>query len=385
MRILHTSDWHLGRTLHKVALADVQAAVMIQIGQIAREQHVDLIVVAGDVFDHAVPSAAALQLLETTLVDLLEVAPVVMTAGNHDSLPRLGYGSRLMSSRLTLSTRVEDVGSAVVFEDAHGPVRVYPIPYLHPESAREVLAADDQSLPATHHAVLTAAMDRIRADLAEYQGARSVVLAHAWVAGGVGSDSERDVSVGGLGTVGSEVFQGVDYVALGHLHGRQEPRGVGQTRLRYCGSPLRYSFSEAQQTKSVCIVDLGPQGVTTITDVPLTQPRQMANLRGLMAELLDDELFVDDLESWVSITVTDDRRPTAMWQRLQQRFPHALQIRHDPACGFVAAPHGQVSREQKPLEVAAEFVQYVTNGDIEEAETAAFDAAVQALRGRDSA
>lgn len=379
MRILHTSDWHLGRTLHKASLAQAQRAAMAQICGIAEEQEVGLVVVSGDVFDHAVPSADSLELLEQTLAGLLDVAPVVVTAGNHDSLRRLGYGARLFSERLHLRTRTDEVGRPVVVDG----VRVYPIPYLHPETARMDLSGDDEPLPATHHAVLTAAMDRVRADLAGHPDATSVVLAHAWVAGGGTSDSERDVSVGGLGTVGPEVFDGVDYVALGHLHRPQEVRAGGRTRLRYSGSPLRYSFSEADHVKSVSVVDLGSQEVVGIREVPITQPRPMLNVRGLLTELLDPDVHPHGPDAWVSAVVTDERRPSQLWPRLQERFPHLLQVRHEPPGRATAAGPGPRRGEQKPLEVAAEFVEYVTNGPIEAGESEAFDQAVQVVRGRE--
>lgn len=384
MRILHTSDWHIGRTLHKVSLLDAQRVAMSQIREHAANENVDLIVVSGDVFDHAVPSAESLALLEETLGELIEVAPVVITAGNHDSLKRLGYGSKLFKQRLSVRTRTEGVGEGLGFADEHGPVRVYPIPYLHPDTARHLLGSDDEPLSATHTAVLLEAMRRVRDDLAAHPGARSVVLAHAWVAGGAGSDSERDISIGGLGTVSTEVFAGVDYVALGHLHGPQEPASPdGHTRLRYCGSPLRYSFSEANHDKSVSLVDLGPNGVEEIRELPIEQPRAMANLRGLMAELLDPELHGEHLDAWVSVVVTDERRPSQMWPRIQDRFPYALHVHHESGNSHGRAVPAANTARQKPGEVAAEFVKYVTNGEIEVAEAEAFDAAVQAVRGRE--
>ncbi len=378
MRILHTSDWHLGRTLHKVSLAEAQEEAMRQIGLIASDEDVDLIVVAGDVFDHAIPSADALDLLERTLASLLTVAPVVVTAGNHDSLRRLGYGSSLFTAGLHVCTTIEQIDRPVVLDD----VRVYPIPYLHPDGARVDLRPEDP-LPATHHAVLTEAMDRVRADLAAHPGVRSVVLAHAWVAGGGTSDSERDVSVGGLGVVSPAVFDGVDYVALGHLHRPQDVRSGSGTRLRYCGSPLRYSFSEADDVKTVSIVDLDDTGVT-VREVAVPQPRPMRVLRGLLAELLDPELHTDATHAWVSAVVTDDRRPSQMWPRMQERFPHLLALRHEPT-RIIDLRERPVAAEQKPLEVAADFVEYVTNGPIEPGESDAFDAAVQILRGREQA
>ncbi|MEZ5187051.1 MAG: exonuclease SbcCD subunit D [Candidatus Nanopelagicales bacterium] len=386
MRILHTSDWHLGRTLHKVSLAQAQAVAMAHICQVAVEEAVDLIVVSGDVFDHAVPSAEALEQLEATLSDLVEVAPTVVTAGNHDSLRRLGYGSRLFTERLFLRTRTEDIGSGLEFTDQFGAVTVYPIPYLHPDTARHVLAPDDDPLPATHAAVMAAAMARVEADMKRRpEPSRSVVLAHAWVAGAGVSDSERDISVGGLGTIGCDVFSGVDYVALGHLHSPQEPRTTGsRTRLRYSGSPLRYSFSEAEHEKSVTIVELGADGVDDIRERTIPQPREMANLSGLMDELLDPALYAEHTDSWVSVTVTDHRRPSQMWPRIQQRFPHALLVRHEPADGWVRSAPTTRTGEQKPSEVAGDFVEYVTNGQIQAGEAAAFDRAVQAVRAEES-
>jgi len=385
MRILHTSDWHLGRTLHKVSLVDAQRSAMEQIVRIAEDEGVDLVVVSGDVFDHAVPSAEALELLESTLSRLVGIAPTVVTAGNHDSLRRLGYGSRLFTERLFLRTRLDEIGRALTFADEHGQVRVYPIPYLHPDTARHVLVdGPDQELPATHMAVMTAAMRKVREDLASAGESRSVVLAHAWVAGAAATDSERDIAVGGLGTVASDVFTGVDYVALGHLHRPQEPSSPRPgTYLRYSGSPLRYSFSEAAQEKSVSIVELDAQGVRSVRERSIDQPRAMANLRGLMAELLDPQEFVEAVDAWVSVTVIDDRRPTQMWPRIQQRFPHALLVRHEPAGGIRSASGGSV-REQKPSEVAGEFVKYVTNGEIRPDEARAFDDAVQTVRSQEA-
>lgn len=388
MRILHTSDWHLGRTLHKVSLREAQESAMAQIAQIAEDEAVDLIVVSGDVFDHAVPSAQALELLESTLSRLVHVAPTVVTAGNHDSLRRLSYGSRLFTPGLCLRTRVEEIGRGEHFADKHGPVHVYAIPYLHPDTARHQLVdPQGEEMPATHAAVMAAAMDRVREDLGRQSArGRCIVLAHAWVAGGGVTDSERDISIGGLGTIPTEVFAGVDYVALGHLHRPQEPSGVGSgTRLRYSGSPLRYSFSEASHSKSVTIVDLGAKGVADIREVPIAQPRAMANLRGLMTELLDPELFGEHIESWVSVIVTDDRRPSQMWPRIQQRFPHALVVRHEPGQGIPAGQPGAHAAQQKPSEVVGEFVEYVTNGEIEAGEAQAFDTAVQDVRAQESA
>ena len=255
MRILHTSDWHLGRSFHRVNLLAAQEAFVDHLVDTARAERVDAVVVAGDVYDRAVPPLPAVELFDEALHRLAGIGvPTVMISGNHDSARRLGVGARLMAgSGIHLRTSPGDCAVPVVLRDAHGEVAFYGLPYLEPALVREELGARR----ADHAAVLGAAMDRVRADLAAHPaGTRSVVLAHAFVTGGAACDSERDITAGGVAAVPAEVFDGVDYVALGHLHGSQ----VISDRVRYCGSPLAYSFSEAGHRKSMWLVDLGRSG-----------------------------------------------------------------------------------------------------------------------------
>ncbi|MFL6286975.1 MAG: exonuclease SbcCD subunit D [Actinomycetes bacterium] len=377
MRLLHTSDWHLGRGLHGLDLHDAQVKMVQQLSTVVSEYAVDAVIVAGDVFDRAVPPVAAVRLWGDALRPLAEQVPVIVVSGNHDSAVRLGSGADLYRDGVHLCTEISDVGRPVLLSDENGPVAIYPIPFLDPDLARHSLRASDEPLERSHAAVLAEAMNRVRSDLekrrASNANTRSVVVAHAFVTAGAPpekTDSERDIRVGGVDSVPVSVFDGVDYVALGHLHGAQK---VDADRVRYSGSPLRYSFSEARQRKQVLLVDLGDQGVTRVESVPLDQPRDMAVLGGTLDELLTSAELDQHVESWVQVTVTDTERPSELRSRLLDRFPHALSIRHEPLLGPLAAgTPADVRVPSEPDEVVAAFVHYVTGGHITDDELRAF-------------
>lgn len=361
MRLLHTSDWHLGRTLHGVDLLEHQAAYLDHLVDVVRTEGVDAVVVAGDVYDRAIPPVEAVTLLSDTLARLAELTTVVVTSGNHDSATRLGFGAGLMRDRVRLRTRVAALDEPVEL----GDVLVYGLPYLDPDGCRAELApvAEDGTrmlLARSHAAVTTAAMARVRADAARRApGSRVVVAAHAFVVGGRASESERDIRVGGVDHVPADVFAGADYVALGHLHGPQAVTGPEGTVLRYSGSPLAYSFSERHQTKSSVLVDLA--GATPTTElVPAPVPRRLHDLTGHLDDLLgaDAAAHADD---WVRVTVTDAARPADLFRRVRQRFPHALVVQHRPERG-ADAPVGPVlvTAAADPVEVAADFVAHVS-------------------------
>jgi exonuclease SbcD len=224
---------------------------------------------------------------------------------------------------------------------------------------------------------MAAAMERVRDDLANRPpGTRSVVVAHAFVVGGLASESERSIVVGGVDSVAASTFDGVDYVALGHLHGAQQPRGSAGTVLRYSGSPLRYSFSELTHTKSVSLVDLEPGQPVRVTDVPLRQPRAMAELTGTLAELLADDRHVED---WVQVTVTDRSRPDQLFDRLKSHFPHLLRMMHAPAGARPAGTAAPVSAPApNPRQLGADFIEHVTGLAALDLELDLFEQAYQA-------
>ncbi|MEU5659803.1 exonuclease SbcCD subunit D [Streptomyces sp. NPDC047737] len=359
MRILHTSDWHLGRSFHRVAMLDAQAAYLDHLVETVREQAVDVVVVAGDVYDRAVPPLSAVQLFDDALHRLAAAGvPTVMISGNHDSARRLGVGAGLIArAGIHLRTDPEDCATPVVLHDTHGDVVFYGLPYLEPGLVKDTLGASK----AGHEAVLTAAMDRVRAELASRSGGtRSVVLAHAFVAGGEPSDSERDITVGGVAAVPAGVFDGVDYVALGHLHGCQ----TVTERVRYSGSPLAYSFSEHTHRKTMWLIDLGAGGDLVAERVDCPVPRPLARLRGRLGTLLEDPAAERHRDSWVEATLTDPVRPDDPMARLLERFPHTLSLVFEPerAPEDPAASYAQRLKGRDDHQIAEDFVAHVRGG-----------------------
>ncbi|WP_448626983.1 exonuclease SbcCD subunit D [Geodermatophilus sp. URMC 64] len=355
MRLLHTSDWHIGRSLHGTDLLAEQERVLGGLAEVVRAEGVDAVVVAGDVYDRAVPSADATAVLDRVLTRLRAAgARVVLTPGNHDSARRLAFGAGLMAvSGVHLRTAVAALDEPVLLADEHGEVAVYGLPYLEPEVARAELGVPDARGSA---AVLAAAMERVRADLFLRPGARSVVLAHAFVGGGVPSDSERDICVGGVDLVPAEVFDGVDYVALGHLH---RPQTL-TPRLRYSGSPLAYSFGEAGQAKQAWLVDLDAGGLTDVRAVPLPAPRELTVLTGELAELLADPALAAVEDHFVSARLTDAERPVDPMRRLQARFPHCVHLEWTGSgAGADGRSYQERLRGRSDLEVTREFVAHV--------------------------
>src|SRR5499425_1431617 len=242
MRLIHTSDWHLGRTLHGESLLEHQAAFLDWLLGQAVTHQADAVVVAGDVYDRAVPPQDAVALLDKTLVAFARAGiPVVLTSGNHDSAIRLGFAAGLTEAAgVHLRTEVADITRPVIVPDAHGEVGIYGIPYLLPDAVMDELGAEH-----SHTSVLAAASARIRADASARGLSRTVVLAHALVTGAQLSESERDIRVGGIADAPAAVLAGCCYLALGHLHGPQRvPVAGSTTTARYSGSPLAFSFAE---------------------------------------------------------------------------------------------------------------------------------------------
>ena len=395
MRFLHTSDWHLGRTLHGVGLHEAQAEVLDRVCALVEDPPdgvpVDAVLVAGDVYDRAVPPVESVRLFERTVARLAQATTVVVTSGNHDSAIRLGYGASLFTDRVRMITEIDLIDRPVLVTGSDGVrAAVYGIPYLDPDHGRVALADGDEPLPRSHQAVVSAACDRIRADLAGRTGMRGVVLAHAFVAGAEPSDSERSIMVGGVDRVAGTVFAGIDYAALGHLHGPQAPAGAEGSVVRYSGSPLRYSFSEQDHAKVVLLVDLPEQGDAVVTPVEIPQPRPMATLRGTLEELLEDPDHTRHEDSWVRITVTDRVRPDALMDRLRSRYGHVLQVFHEPEGAVTRTRNGTTAvTERDPRTLGADFIAHVTKVAATDAEvdvfTAGYEAAMAAERAEEMA
>jgi exonuclease SbcD len=368
VRILHTSDWHLGRTLHGEDLHAHHAAFLDHLVDLVREREVDVVLVAGDVYDRAVPGVPTVRLLSEALGRLSALATVIVTPGNHDSAARLGFASALLRDGLRILASTETLDVPVMIDDADGPVAFYGVPYLDPDAVRATLAADGAPpLPRSHEAVLGAAMDRVRADAAGRPGARVVVVAHAFVTGAEPSESERDIRVGGFDQVPASAFQGADYVALGHLHGAQEVRAE-RPRIRYSGSPLAFSFGERRQRKSSALVELAGDGSTTVELIDAPVPRRLAEVTGSLAEIVDGR-HADLADAWVRVHVTDPVHPPHLVARVREALPHALVVLHEPEGRVEGVRSRVVDATTDPLEVAADFVAYATGAPPTEPES----------------
>jgi DNA repair protein SbcD/Mre11 len=384
MRLMHTSDWHLGRTLHGENLLGYQEAFLDWLLAQAVRHQVDAVLVAGDVYDRAVPPVDAVRLLDAALLRFSQASiPMVLTSGNHDSAVRLGFGAGLSeAAHIHLRTSLADAARPVLLDDEHGPVAIYGIPYLLPDA---VLAELDCA--RSHQGVLTAVTARIRQDAADRGIDRAVVMAHAFVTGARPADSERDIRVGGIADVPADVFGGFSYAALGHLHGQQQ---VGPA-VRYSGSPLAFSFGEKNQAKSVTLAELDGAGQVTVTQLATPVPRPLREVRGRLDDLLDRAEAGGDLAdlagAWVKIVLTDPVRPAAPMERLREKWPHTLVLDFDPDGGLpgAAVDLERLAAATDPVEICGLFVEFTSGGPPDDAQRAVLRAAVEAAQHAEAA
>ncbi|GAB3128261.1 exonuclease SbcCD subunit D [Glaciibacter psychrotolerans] len=358
MKILHTSDWHIGRTFHTHSTLGHLREVLDALVEIVRSQGVDVVAVSGDIFDSATPAADSYALLEHALRAIRKAgAVVVMTSGNHDSATRLGFQSEWASfADIHVVTRYNQYLEPVTIADAEGPVNFYGIPYLEPALIRHHYP---DVVLRTHEQVLGFAMQQIRADLT-VRGGRSVVLSHCFAAGVNASDVERDISAGGLDLVPASVFDGPDYVALGHIHGRST---ISQ-RVRYSGAPLHYSFSEAGKPRGGWLVELGATGLDSVDWVDLPVPRRLSVLTGDLDDLLTDDTYAENENDWVSAILTDQVRPLDAMRALQKRFPYCVALEHRPSvtAATTTTTYAERVRAKSDPDIVAGFLELVRNG-----------------------
>lgn len=383
MRFLHTSDWHLGRNLAGHDLSEAQQVAVDAIVDTAIDRQVQAFVIAGDIFDRAFPSVNDIRRLNHALTRVHQAGiPIICTAGNHDEGARLAAFMNLLDHTVTVVGEYGQVGHAVELRDEHGPVIFYPLPYLDPDGARRDLApSPDQLLPRSHEAVMSEAMRRVREDLVVRKqsnaSTRAVVIAHAFVVTGKEtaeelldeqSQSERNIEVGGVPSVPSGVFDGVDYVALGHLHG---PRNIGSGTspyLRYSGSILRYSLSEMNHEKSCTVVDIDAKGKCTLEVVPIPQPAGMARLRGELVELLSNK-YVKHYEDFVELLLTDERLPENCLAQLGTRYSRIMRAVPDRAnhLGIAEPMTLEMFDVVKPIDTLRNFYQLTRKAEPSEA------------------
>lgn len=400
MRILHTSDWHLGRSLHGADLSEAADAFLEWLIAYIQANPVDALLVSGDIFDRALPPIASLRRLSSALETLCDLTTVVITPGNHDSATRLGFAARLIQPQLRIISDVADIGRPVEIGTGDNGALIYPLPYLEPDLTRHSLSHDDDLVARSHEAVISAALRRIRSDLyvrrAQGDQRAAICMVHAFISGGAPSDSERDIQVGGVDSIPAAIFDSLggnhhegdtyshctlSYIAAGHLHRAQNISGA-TVPIRYSGSPLAYSFSEVGVKKSVTIVTLSEGKVQQIDCVEIPEFRPLAQIRDSLENLLSPT-YEWAQQSWLHITVTDTHRPPELVTRLRDHFPYALVILHEGAVtGDILPSASIVGRTTR--EIAQSFFSDVGGRDLNADEHALLDDILTAMRSKDS-
>lgn len=365
MKLIHLSDLHIGKRVHERSMLDDQRTVLEQILRLIAAEAPDGVLIAGDVYDKPVPPAEAVQVFDDFLVRLAAAVPAVfLISGNHDSAERLAFGARLMAQSGVYVAPVYD-GSVVchTLRDEWGDVDIFLLPFLKPAQVRPHFS---EQMIESYTDALRCVVDA----MPRREGARRVLVTHQFVTGATRCDSE-EISVGGSDNVDAAVFDGFDYVALGHLHGAQS---VGRETVRYCGTPLKYSFSEAAQQKSLTVVELGAPGDVRVRTCPLTPLHDMREIRGKYMELTARDFYSTlNTQDYFHVTLTDEQDIPEAIARLRTVYPNILRLDYDNARTRASAePLGTAQVERRsPLELFGELYER-QNGQPMSAEQQAF-------------
>lgn len=325
MKFLHISDLHIGKRVNEFSMIEDQKYILKEILRIADDELVQGIFIAGDVYDKPVPSAEAVQVFDWFLTELADrEKKVFVVSGNHDSAERIAFGAQLMSVREVYVSPVYDGKvKKIALTDEYGELNVYLLPFIKPAVVRHALEKElTDHLPETYHDAVKLAVARMEIDTTK----RNILLAHQFVTGAGRCDSE-EVSVGGLDNVDAEIFESFDYAALGHIH---SPQSVKRETVRYCGTPLKYSFSEAEQEKSVTVVECLEKGQVEVRTIPLVPLHDMRKLRGTYLEVTARSFYQDmNTEDYVQITLTDEEDVPDGLQKLRIIYPNLMQLEYD--------------------------------------------------------
>lgn len=350
MKLIHLSDLHLGKRVNEFSMIDDQRHVLDQILRVIDAERPDAVLIAGDVYDKPVPTAEAVALLDWFLVELSgRQLQVFVISGNHDSAERMAFGGRLMEqSGVHLAPVYDGTVARWTLTDEHGPVHLYLLPFVKPVHVRRCFPEREIE---TYTDAVAAAVKAMDVDPA----ARNVLVTHQFVTGAARCESE-EVSVGGSDNVDASVFDGFDYVALGHLHG---PQTVGRETVRYCGTPLKYSFSEVHHKKSVTVVELGEKGTVTVRTVPLTPRRDLVELRGAYEEVTRRDFYEGNgyQDSYVHITLTDEEDVPDALGKLRLIYPYLMKLDYDNQRTHAAGvgDEGGDLQRKSPMELLEEF------------------------------
>lgn len=328
MKFLHISDLHIGKRVNEFSMIEDQKYILNQILRIAEREQAAAVLIAGDIYDKPMPSAEAVQMFDWFLTGLADLGKtVIAVSGNHDSPERIAFGGALMRGRgVYVSPVYRGEALEVELRDEYGDISVHLLPFLKPATLRHALEGrqeeEENRLPESYQEALEIAVKRMEIDVKK----RNILVAHQFVTGAGRCDSE-EVSVGGLDNVDASVFDDFDYVALGHIH---SPQSVGRETVRYCGTPLKYSFSEAEQEKSVTVLEMGEKGDVVLSTVPLVPLRDMRKIRGSYGEVMSRSFYQDtNTEDYVQITLTDEEDIPDGLQKLRTVYPNLMQVAYD--------------------------------------------------------
>lgn len=328
MKLLHISDLHIGKRVNEFSMLEDQKYILRQILAVADDCKADGVMIAGDIYDKPVPSAEAVAVFDWFLTELADRGKqVYAVSGNHDSAERIAFGAQLMSGRGVFVSPVYRGETAMyTAQDSYGELCIYLLPFIKPAVVRHALEGtpemDGKTLPESYQDAVRLAVERMGVDCSK----RNILIAHQFVTGAGRCDSE-EVSVGGLDNVDADVFDAFDYVALGHIH---SPQYLKRETVRYCGTPLKYSFSEAEQEKSVTVVELGGKGQVEISTVPLVPLHDLRRIRGTYMEVTARDFYRDtDTEDYVQITLTDEEDIPDGLQKLRVIYPNLMRLEYD--------------------------------------------------------
>lgn len=358
MKLMHLSDLHIGKRVNEFSMIEDQQYILKQILDIARTEHISGILLAGDVYDKPIPPAEAVQVLNDFLTELSEWGiKVFLISGNHDSAQRLSFGAQLMQSAgVYVSSVFEKEVQSVTLQDEYGKVTIHLLPYLNPSIVRHSF---EEETIETYQDAVRVVLEHMQVDTKK----RNVLVAHQFVTGAGRCESE-EILVGGLDNVDASLFDAFDYVALGHIH---SPQYIGRKTLRYCGTPLKYSFSEAEQEKSVTIVELGAKGEILIHTVPLTPLRDMRKLRGSYMELTARSYYQDmNVEDYFQITLTDEEDILDGVQKLRTIYPNLMRLTYDNTRTRENRAITVEERERTEIEAFEEFYELQNNQPMSE-------------------
>lgn len=363
MKILHLSDLHFGKRLNNFSLLEDQYHVNRQIFKLAKDTHIEAVIIAGDVFDRQIPSAGAVQLFDDFLNFWAELnLPVFIISGNHDSAERLSFGAHIFSqNNIYISPVYNGQIEPISLNDAYGKINFYLLPFIKPATVRPFFP--DEKINSYTEAVQT-----VLNNLPLNKDERNILIAHQFVTGAVLSDSE-EIVVGGLDNVDAHVFDAFDYVALGHIH---TPQTILRDNIRYCGTLLKYSFSEANQQKCATVIDIKAKGQMDITAYPVKPLHDMRKIKGTYAELTDRQNYIGtDTDDYILATLTDEEDVPDAIGRLRSIYPNIMQLDYDNirtrTRNNIEAV--DINTAKAPLELFGEFYKLQNNQPLNETQS----------------